>query len=89
MSHREDASNHAMQYIIFSALTTQGKLNISYSFPEDNWLRCIIWTSALDAMYYDVISVRVKVRVRVRVLVQLMHLIRILIWKFSSSSLCS
>ena len=37
------------------------------------WLRCIIQTSVLDAMYYDVISFRAKVRVRV--LVRLMHLI--------------
>ena len=41
--------------------------------------RCIIQTSALDAMYYDVISVRV----RVRILVQLMYLIHAETWNFS------
>ena len=45
--------------------------------PHGGGLRCIIWTSALDAMYYDVISVRVKVRVRV--LVRLIHLIPFLL----------
>ena len=33
------------------------------------WLRCIIRTSALDAMYYDVISVRVRVLVRLKQLI--------------------
>ena len=49
------------------------------SFPNHPvlpyWLRCIIRTSALEAMYYDVISVKVKVRIRI--LVRLMHLIHL------------